>query len=83
MTLTHMTTAPVSSTIAAIGSDTITAGAHAADHTTAWTAALRAARAALLTGDLDTLAVTPSATTTAVPCTAWPATNTGVSTRRR
>ncbi len=51
-------TAPVSWTIAAIGSDTVTDSAQAADHTTAWTAALRAARAALLTGDLDTLAVT-------------------------
>jgi hypothetical protein len=53
-----MTTAPVSWTITAVGSDTVTAAAHAPDHTAAWTDALRAARTALLTGDLDTLAVT-------------------------
>jgi hypothetical protein len=53
-----MTTTPVSWTITAIGSDTVTAAAHAPDHTTAWTDALRAARTALLTGDLDTLTVT-------------------------
>jgi hypothetical protein len=58
MTLTPMTTAPVSWTITAVGSDTVTAAAHAPDHTAAWTDALRAARTALLTGDLDTLAVT-------------------------
>jgi len=49
---------PVSWAITAIGSDTAVASADATDHTTAWTAALRAARTALLTGELDTVAVT-------------------------
>ncbi|MGH3528532.1 MAG: hypothetical protein ACRDRF_06160 [Pseudonocardiaceae bacterium] len=52
------TTEPVSWAITTIGSDTAVASAEAADHTTAWTAALRAARAALLTGELPTVAVT-------------------------
>ncbi|MGH3779902.1 MAG: hypothetical protein ACRDRO_04525 [Pseudonocardiaceae bacterium] len=52
------TTGPVSWAITAIGSDTAVTSAEAADHTAAWTAALRAARTALLTGQLDTLAVT-------------------------
>ncbi len=58
MTLTPMTTTPVSWTITAIGSDTVAAAAEAADHTAAWTAALRAAHIALLAGELGTLAVT-------------------------
>lgn len=49
---------PVSWVITAIGSDTAVASAEAADHTAAWTAALRAARAALLTGELNAIAVT-------------------------
>ncbi|MGH3781319.1 MAG: hypothetical protein ACRDRO_12020 [Pseudonocardiaceae bacterium] len=52
------TTEPVSWAITAIGSDTAVASAEAADHTTAWTAALRASRTALLTGELLTVAVT-------------------------
>lgn len=52
------TLAPIPWIITAIGSTTAVASAHAADHTAAWTAALRAARSALLTGELDTLAVT-------------------------
>ncbi|MGH3764781.1 MAG: hypothetical protein ACRDTX_06480 [Pseudonocardiaceae bacterium] len=52
------TTESIPWAITAIGSDTTVASAEAADHTTAWTAALRAARTALLTGDLDTIAVT-------------------------
>ncbi|MGH3847122.1 MAG: hypothetical protein ACRDS0_37735, partial [Pseudonocardiaceae bacterium] len=52
------TTESIPWAITAIGSDTAVASAEAADHTTAWTAALRAARTALLTGDLDTIAVT-------------------------
>ncbi|MGH3825023.1 MAG: hypothetical protein ACRDRA_19630 [Pseudonocardiaceae bacterium] len=52
------TIGPVSWTITAIGSDTAVASAEAIDHNAAWTAALRAARAALLTGELPTLAVT-------------------------
>jgi len=58
MTLTPMTTTPVSWTITAIGSDTVITASEAADHTAAWTTALRAAHVALVAGDLDTLAVT-------------------------
>lgn len=52
------TPTPVPWAITAIGSDAVVDSAEAAGHTAAWTAALRAARAALLTGELDTLAIT-------------------------
>lgn len=52
------TPTPVPWAITAIGSDTVVDSADAPDHTAAWTAALRAAHTALLTGELDTLAIT-------------------------
>ena len=47
------TTAPISWAITAIGSDAVISAAEGFEHTAAWTAALRVAHVALLTGELE------------------------------